>query len=372
MQRLATGARTSVGRVRVAAAGWRAAAAAGAAAARREVGTSAVSWSAAKPAAASMEKIKELRALTGAPIGECKSALLADGVDGDLGKAVDWLRKQGSKMASKKSGRTASEGLVGVARSADESRAAMVEVNSETDFVSRNEFFRAFVERASKTALEAVPTTPGLAAAAALDALRGATLVGGDSLGRPCKVSDGLEELVGKIRENLVLRRATALAVPEGGLVVSYVHNAAAPGLGSLGVLVGLTTTPVAAPGSPERTKLAQLGKTLALQVAATRPSALDRSGVDASALERERAVLVEQARASGKPENIIAKMVEGRLSKFYAEVCLLEQECVVVEGDKTTVKAVVAKASKELGRPVTVTDFKLFVVGEVKEGEEA
>ncbi len=281
--------------------------------------------------------VKELREKTGAGMMDCKRALGETG--GDLEGAVDWLRKKGLAAAAKKAGRVAAEGLVGVALG--ERVGALVEVNSETDFVARNDVFQGFVTTVARLALDGDGTT---------ETLRATAFPG---TGRT--VAEEVTQLVGTIGENISLRRAARLTV-ENGIVASYIHNAAAPGLGKIGVLVALESAGDAA-------VIESLGKQIAMHVAAARPEALTVEEVDTSALDRERAVLTEQARASGKPEQIIAKMVEGRLRKYYEEVVLLEQ--VWVMDGESRVKAVIEAAAKQAGAPVTVSGYVRFTLGE-------
>jgi elongation factor Ts len=281
--------------------------------------------------------VKELREKTGAGMMDCKKAL--GETAGDLEGAVDWLRKKGLSAAAKKAGRVAAEGLVGAV--VEGRTGALVEVNSETDFVARNDKFQAFVAAASKLALKT---------GADAEALKAAAYPG---TGR--SVAEELTHLVATIGENLSVRRAAVLSVGSGA-VVSYVHNALAPGLGKIGVLIGLEST-----GAAEA--LTALGRQLAMHIAAANPQSLDIKSVDPTALDREREILREQARASGKAEAIIDKMVEGRLRKFYEEVVLLEQ-VYVIDGE-SRVKAVVEAAAKQLGAPVTVTGFVRFALGE-------
>jgi elongation factor Ts len=280
--------------------------------------------------------VKDLRDKTGAGMMDCKRALGDTG--GDLEAAVDWLRKKGLAAAAKKSGRVAAEGLVGVA-TRDRAGAA-VEVNSETDFVARNELFQAFVR-----------TVGGLALGAGdVEALKEAPYPG---TGRT--VTGELTELVARIGENLVLRRAAHLAV-ERGVVASYIHNSLAPGLGKIAVLVALES-------AAEGDALAALGRQLAMHVAAANPVYLDIAAVPAAALDRERAVLREQAQASAKSEAIVERMVEGRLRKFYEEVVLLEQ-VFVIDGERRVGKVVEAAAT-EAGAPIRVAGFVRFALGE-------
>jgi len=275
--------------------------------------------------------VKDLREKTGAGMMDCKKALTE--TDGDIEVAIDWLRKKGLAAAAKKSGRVAAEGLVGVASAPG--KAAVVEVNAETDFVARNETFQAFVETVAKIALEVGDN---------LDAINAAAFPGS---GRT--VAEELTHMIATIGENMNLRRAKVLTVPQG-VVATYMHGALKPGLGKIGVLAA-----VAGPG--EIPALETLGRQVGMHVAAARPEALDIDAVDSSSLEREKAVLTEQARASGKPENIIEKMVEGRIRKYYEEVVLLEQ--VWVHDGETRVRAVAKKAG------VALTGFARFQLGE-------
>jgi len=286
--------------------------------------------------------VKELRETSGAGMMDCKRALTETA--GNLQDAVDWLRKKGLAAAAKKAGRVAAEGLIGVAT--DGTRGAVVEVNSETDFVARNESFQRFVGEVAGLAL----------AGGTLDELRGRPMPGEGK-----SVAEKLTQLIGTIGENLTLRRMATLSVKQG-LVCSYVHNAAAPGLGKIGVLVGLES-------AADAGKLAGFGRQLAMHVAAANPQSLSIAGVDPATLERERGVLTEQARASGRPEEIIGKMVEGRLRKFYEDVVLLEQ-LYVIDGE-TRVKAAIEKAGREAGAPIAVTGFLRLVLGEGVEREQ-
>jgi len=280
--------------------------------------------------------VKELREKTGAGMMDCKKALAA--TNGEVEPAVDWLRKQGLAAASKKAGRVAAEGLVGVQTSGK--KGTMVEVNSETDFVARNEKFQEFVASVTKLALDK---------GGDVEALKSAAYPGGKS------VTEKLTELVATIGENMQIRRLTRLTV-SNGIVASYVHGAVAPGLGKIGILVALEST-----GADD--KLQALGKQLAMHIAAANPQAVSVDALDKTAIVRERAVLSEQARASGKPEEIIAKMVEGRLRKFYEEVVLLEQ-VYVIDGE-SKVSKIVAEAAKTVGAPVKVVGFVRYALGE-------
>jgi elongation factor Ts len=287
--------------------------------------------------------VKELREKTGAGMMDCKRAL--GETAGDIEGAVDWLRKKGLAAAAKKAGRVAAEGLVGVATSGN--AGAVVEVNSETDFVARNEAFQNFVRQVAELAL----------ATGDLEAVKAAAFPGS---GR--NVAEELTHLVATIGENMSLRRIRRLEVGKG-VVVSYVHNALVAGLGKIGVLVALESTADAA-------KLTALGKQLAMHVAAANPQFLTIGDVDAASLDRERDILREQAKASGKSDAIIDKMVEGRLRKYYEEVVLLEQ-IFVVDGE-TRIAKVVDAAAKEAGAPIKIAAFARFALGEGIEKEQA
>ncbi len=275
--------------------------------------------------------VKDLRDKTGAGMMDCKKALID--TDGDLEQAFDWLRKKGLAAAAKKSGRVAAEGLVAVASAPG--KAAVVEVNAETDFVSRNETFQAFVEQVAKIALAVGDDIATISAQPYPETDR--------------SVAEQLTHLVATIGENMNIRRSKVLTVPQG-VVATYMHSAVKPGLGKIGVLAALE-------GPGEAAVLETLGRQVGMHVAAARPEALDVDFVDPAALEREKAVLTEQARASGKPDNIIEKMVEGRIRKYYEEVVLLEQ--VWVHDGESRVKAVAKKAG------VKLTGFARFQLGE-------
>jgi elongation factor Ts len=280
--------------------------------------------------------VKELREKTGVGMMDCKTALAETG--GDMEAAVDWLRAKGLAKAAKKAGRLAAEGLIGVAGSGD--RAALVELNSETDFVARNDQFQNLV----KSVAEAALTTDGKT-----ESVLAAPISGGAT------VEQAITEAVATIGENMTLRRTAMLAVDEG-VVASYVHAAIAPGLGKIGVMVGLKS-------SGDKEKLTALGRQIAMHIAAASPLAVAADRIDAETLRRERAIFAEQARESGKPENIIEKMVEGRMRKFYEESVLLKQ-AFVMDTEKT-VEAVLGAAAKDVGAPVAVTDFVAFRLGE-------
>lgn len=288
--------------------------------------------------------IKELREKTGAGMMDCKKALSEN--NGDLEAASDWLRKKGLAAAAKKSSRIAAEGLIGV--SCKDAEGAILEVNTETDFVGRNEKFQAFV----KAVAEISRTLKG-----DLEATKKASYPG---TGRT--VEDELTQLVATIGENMSLRRTGYLQVSKGA-IVPYIHNVTAPDLGRLGVLVALESE------APEE-KLVALGKQIAMHVAAAHPISLNVDAVDPEVVERERTIFRDQALASGKPEEFIEKMVDGRLRKFFEEVVLLEQ-VFVIDG-KSRIKEVIANAEKEWGQPVTLTGFLRFALGEgIEKAEE-
>jgi elongation factor Ts len=287
--------------------------------------------------------VKELREKTGAGMMDCKKALTETA--GDLEEAVDWLRKKGLSAAAKKADRVAAEGLVGTA--VEGAVGAMVEVNAETDFVSRNESFQDFVATVAKLCL---------ASGGDLDKLKTAAYPGGEG-----SVEDRLTHQIATIGENMNLRRSTTLSVGQG-VVASYVHNSVAPGLGRIGVLVGLES-------EGDKEKLADFGRQLAMHVAAANPQSLTVDEIDPVALERERNVLAEQARTSGKPEEIIEKMVEGRLRKYYQEVVLLEQ--AYVRDPDLKVSRAIGNAAKDIGSPVACTGFRRYALGEGVEREE-
>ncbi|MDE0279359.1 MAG: translation elongation factor Ts [Defluviicoccus sp.] len=279
--------------------------------------------------------VKTLRDKTGAGMMDCKKALTESA--GDIDDAVDWLRKNGLAAAAKKAGRVAAEGLVAVAT--DGNRGAVVEINAETDFVGRNDEFQNFVREVASVALE----TDG-----PIEALGEARMGEGT-------VASRLTDLIARIGENMSLRRVDRISV-ESGTVGSYIHNSVAPGLGRIGVLVGLES-------SDGSERLGTFARQLAMHVAAASPQWTAIEGIDAAALERERAVLTEQARASGRPDHIVEKMVEGRLKKFYEESVLLEQT-FVIDGESKISRAVEALAG-EIGEPVSVTGFHRFMLGE-------
>jgi elongation factor Ts len=288
--------------------------------------------------------VKDLRDKTGAGMMDCKKALVE--AAGDLEAAVDWLRKKGLSAAAKKAGRVAAEGLVAVAGNG--ATAAVVEVNAETDFVGRNAQFQQAVAQIAQIAL----TGNG-----DVEALKVAAYPG---TGR--NVQDELTNLIATIGENMSLRRVAKLSVGQG-LVASYVHNAVVPGVGKIGVRVALESR-------ADQAKLAELGKQIAMHVAAAAPQALTTADVDPAKLEREKAILTEQAAGSGKPAEIIAKMVEGRIRKYYEEVVLLEQ-VYAIDGE-TKISKVMENAAKTLGAPVKLAGFARFQLGEGIEKEQS
>ncbi len=281
--------------------------------------------------------VKELRETTGAGMLDCKKALVEAGAD--MEKAVDWLRKKGLASAAKKSGRIAAEGLVAVA--IEGNKGAVVEVNSETDFVAKNDIFQDYVADAAIVALKNDGDIDKMKACNCPKC--------GKTFG------ERLTDMIAKIGENMNLRRAKVISV-NNGLVCSYIHNAAKEGLGKIGVLVALES-------SADKAKLADLGKHIAMHIAASAPVALNIEGVPAEAVAHEKSIFAEQAAASGKPANIIEKMVEGRIRKFYEEV-VLEEQAYIMDPDKK-VKAVIADAAKDAGAEIKLTDYAFFKLGD-------
>ena len=287
--------------------------------------------------------VKELRERTGAGMMDCKKALAEN--QGEMEASVDWLRAKGLAAAAKKAGRTAAEGLVGVA--VEGARGAVVEINSETDFVAKNEQFQNFVRQVAQLAL----TSGG-----DIDALGAAPFPTGGT------VAEALTDSIAKIGENQSLRRTAVVEVSKGA-VVSYVHNAVAPGLGKIGVLVALE-------GDAPADTLQALGKQLAMHIAAANPLALDADALDPALIERERGIAVEKAKESGKPDNIVEKMVEGSLAKFRKDNALLSQLFVI--DNKTPVADVVAAAGKDAGAAINLAGFVRFQIGEGIEKQES
>lgn len=288
-------------------------------------------------------EVKALREQSGAGMMDCKKALIE--TDGDIEAAVDWLRTKGLAAAAKKAGRVTAEGLVALAVNGN--KGALVELNAETDFVARNDQFQQLVGDMAEAAIEN---------GSSVDALNAATLADGKS------VQQSVVDAIATIGENMTLRRVAQLSVSEG-VIASYMHNATAPNKGKIGVLVGMQS-------SGDQTRLAEVGKQIAMHVAASNPLALNRDSVNPDDVARERAVLVEQAKASGRPDNIIEKMVDGRMRKFFEESTLLEQ-AFVVDPDKSVGQAV-EELAKELGTPVTCAGFVRMALGEGVEREES
>ena len=285
--------------------------------------------------------VKDLREKSGAGMMDCKKAL--NETSGDMDAALDWLRTKGLAAAQKKSSRTAAEGLVGVATAG--TKGAAVEVNSETDFVAKNDQFQQFVREVTQIAL---------ATGGDVEALKAETMPSGTS------VADVLTNNIATIGENQSLRRAKRLEVSKGA-VVSYVHNQASAGLGKIGVLVALESE-----ASDE--VLQGLGKQLAMHIAAAFPKALNEEDLDEAEIERERAIATEKASESGKPADIIAKMVEGGIAKYRKEHALVSQ-LFVMDG-KTKISDVVAKAGKDAGAEIKLVDYVRFQLGEGIEKE--
>ncbi|QAY79394.1 translation elongation factor Ts [Sphingosinicella sp. BN140058] len=288
--------------------------------------------------------VKELRERTGAGMMDCKKAL--GETQGEMEAAIDWLRTKGLAAAAKKAGRTAAEGLVGVAVAGN--RGAVVEVNSETDFVAKNEQFQEFVRTVAELALTASGTVEGLLATA--------WPAGGGT------VEEKLTSNIATIGENQSLRRSAVLQVNDG-VVVSYVHNAAAPGLGKIGVLVALES-------NGDKAALETLGKQLAMHIAAANPQALRGDDLDPALIERERSIATEKANESGKPADIVSKMVDGAMAKFRKENALLSQ--LFVMDNKTKIEDVVKAEAKNAGAPIELTAYVRFQLGEGIEKQES
>jgi len=290
----------------------------------------------------SAAQVKELRDITGAGMMDCKAALAE--TNGDMEAAVDWLRKKGIAKADKKAGRTAAEGLIGVA--SDALSAVAVEVNSETDFVARNEAFQEIVRNVAKAALSTDGSSEAVANAPYPRSQK--------------SVADTIKDAVGTIGENMGFRRSKKLGVG-AGTVATYVHNAIVDNLGKIGVLVAIETE-----GNADAART--FGRQVAMHVAATNPLALTTDEIDPATVAREKNIFSEQARASGKPEAIIEKMVEGRLRKFYDEVVLLKQAFVI--NPDLTVEQALKAAEKDIGAPAAITGFVRFALGEGIEKE--
>ncbi|MCA0401506.1 MAG: translation elongation factor Ts [Proteobacteria bacterium] len=287
--------------------------------------------------------VKELREKTDAGMMDCKAALNETG--GDMEAAVDLLRKKGLAKAAKKAGRVAAEGLVGIAGGG--TKAVVVELNSETDFVARNDQFQALVRNVAGVALNGSTD---------VEAIKNAAYPGGGT------VQEAIANLVATIGENMSLRRAAALSV-NAGVVASYLHNAVGDGLGKIGVIVALEST-----GNVEA--LGAIGRQVAMHIAAANPVALEASSVDPAVIERERGVLSEKARASGKPDNVIEKIVDSGLKTFFKEVCLVDQ--MFVHDSSKTVAQAVKEAEKAAGAPIVLKGFVRYALGEGIEKETA
>ena len=279
--------------------------------------------------------VKELRDKTGAGMMDCKAALNETG--GDPEAAVDWLRKKGLAKAAKKAGRVAAEGLIGVALAG--TKGIVVEVNSETDFVARNDLFQGLVKMIADVALGAGPD---------VEKIRTARV--GDRT-----VADAIAETVAKVGENMTLRRAAGLSVGKG-VVASYVHNSVSDGLGKIGVIVGLES-------AGKADELKAFGRMVAMHVASANPQAVDPSGLTAAIVEREKNVLAEKFKAQGKPANVIDKIVESGLKTFYKEVCLLDQPFIF--DDKKSVAQAIKESEGKVGGPIKITGFVRFALGE-------
>jgi elongation factor Ts len=286
--------------------------------------------------------VKDLREQTGAGMMDCKSALTA--TEGDVEAAIDWLRKKGLSKAAKKADRVAAEGLIGI--STAPGKGAIVEVNAETDFVARNDHFQGLVKLIADAAL-----TDG----GDVESLRAAKV--GDKT-----VQDAIASAIATIGENMSLRRAASLSVGKG-VVGTYMHNSISEGLGKIGVLVALEST-----GDVQ--ELAALGRLVAMHVAAAGPLAVDSSGLGADVIEREKAVLADKAKASGKPDNVVEKIVESGLKSYYKEVCLLDQP--YVHDDKKSVAQALKEAEGKVGGPIKVTGFVRYKLGEGIEKQES
>jgi elongation factor Ts len=277
--------------------------------------------------------VKELRDKTNAGMMDCKAALTECG--GDLEAAVDWLRKKGLSKAAKKAGRVAAEGLIGAALNAN--KGVLVEVNSETDFVARNDLFQGLVKMIANVAFDVGPD---------VDKILGARI--GDRT-----VADAISETIAKIGENMTLRRATSLAVGQG-VVANYMHNSPDEGLGRIGVIVTLEST-----GKTDELK--EIGRKVAMHIAHSNPQAIDPSGLDAATIERERNILADKAQ--GKPANVVEKIVESGLRTFYKEVCLLDQPFIF--DDKKSVAQALKESEGKVGAPIKVVGFARFALGE-------
>lgn len=292
----------------------------------------------------SAKDIKNLREQTGAGMMDCKKALAES--DGNFEAAKDWLRKKGLSQAAKKSGRTAAEGVVAIAK--DEGRAVVIELNSETDFVAKNEKFQQ---------LASALAGYGLEVGGDLEALRDFTC---PKAGK--QVKDVVTDSIAVIGENINLRRSTQLSLRGQGVLATYIHNSVAQDMGKIAVLVALES-------EGDKAALEAVGKQVAMHIAAAKPEALDSQSVSAEAVERERMIFTEQARASGKPDNVIEKMIEGRIRKYYEQVALLDQ--IFVMDNKTKIAEFLKASEKDVGAPISISGYVLFNLGEGIEKEE-
>lgn len=285
--------------------------------------------------------VRELREISGAGMMDCKAALVEN--NGDIQAAVDWLRKKGLSKAAKKAGRVAAEGLVGIA--VDGNKGAVVEVNSETDFVARNDHFQGLVKLIAEAALHNGSDVEKLKAVKA-----------GSST-----IEEAISSAIATIGENMTFRRAAELSVSEG-VVAQYMHGAISDGLGKIGVLVALESK-----GNAD--ELNRIGRMVAMHVAAANPLAVESKGIDAASIERERNILTEKARASGKPDNVIEKIVDSGLKSFYKEVSLVDQP--FVHDPSKTVAQALKEAEGKAGGPITIKGFVRFALGEGIEKQE-
>jgi elongation factor Ts len=288
------------------------------------------------------QMVKELRDATGAGMMDCKAALAETG--GEMDAAVDWLRKKGLSKAAKKAGRVAAEGLIGVALAG--TKGVVAEVNSETDFVARNDLFQGLVKMIAQVALDAGTDVEKIKTAKA----------------GSITVADAISDTIAKIGENMTLRRAAALSVNQG-VVASYMHNSVTDGLGKIGVLVGLES-------SGKTDELMAIGRMIAMHVAASNPQAVDSTGLDPAVVAREKDVLADKAKASGKPANVVEKIVESGLKTFYKEVCLLDQ-VYAIDPSKSVAQAL-KEAEGRVGGPIKVTGFVRYALGEGIEKQES
>jgi elongation factor Ts len=288
------------------------------------------------------QMVKELRDQTGAGMMDCKAALSENA--GEMEAAVDWLRKKGLSKAAKKAGRVAAEGLIGIAIAGP--KGVVVEVNSETDFVARNDLFQGLVKMIAQVALDAGTDVEKIKTAKA----------------GSITVADSISDTIAKIGENMTLRRAAALSVNKG-VVGSYVHSSVTDGLGKIGVLVGLES-------SGKTDELVALGRMIAMHVAASNPQAVDSTGLDPALVAREKDVLADKAKASGKPANVIEKIVESGLKTYYKEVCLLDQ-VYAIDPSKNVAQAL-KEAEGRVGAPVKITGFVRYALGEGIDKQES